>query len=163
MPGTYFAQHVHHCWKRRNQMIHKSSSKLSLWTTAYIFNRVKFSIYLEFVGRKLIGKSLSGWLEVKCFLKNQNKFCSLSWFVLLMQSLESFANDGHCGDQCSVPGIRLPKPESNYKLRECQVFKSMLNMCCSTSKEKSRGCTWDTREYRPPRQSPTRIVEGRPF
>ena len=27
------------------------------------------------------------------------------------------------------------------KLRECQVFKSMLNMCCTTSKEKNRGCT----------------------
>ena len=55
-----------------------------------------------------------------------------------MQSLERFANDGHCGDQCSVPGIRLAKPESKSIMSECLVFKSMS---CTTSKEKSQGYT----------------------
>ena len=75
------------------------------------------SIHLKLVGRKLIGKSLSGWLELKNDLEKilcVDKFSlwSTTGSYSPVRSLELFTNGCHRGDQSSIPWIRLPKPET---------------------------------------------------
>ena len=86
-PDTYSWKREHHCWKKNTIFVLNSQFvvKLSLHKAAALFPKNQTLLnHLALVGRKLIGKSLFGWFEMKYFLK---KFCTE---IRLGRELECF-------------------------------------------------------------------------
>ena len=129
-------------------------------------------IYLAYIFRKLSGKSLSGSLDTKCFLTKS--FCEEKWLLVVILNgsdiksyrcslLNALPMTAIAETSAAFLGSGFPNLRRNCKMRECQVFKSMLNICVVGPVRKRSGVALEIPGYIGRHVSHLRIVEVQPF